>query len=75
MAVLDFQSFVVEDTAVTAMLETIQDMKFFLGMAFGDSKEFAISTIEVKTRIGSRKWRFSGRMVHYQYHDPLGTWS
>ncbi len=53
MALLIFHSFGVEDTAVTAMLETIQEMKFFLRMAFGDSKEFAGLTIEVKLqRIG-----------------------
>jgi hypothetical protein len=50
MALLIFQSFGVEDTAVTVMLETIQEMKFFLRTAFGDSKEFAGSTIEVKTQ-------------------------
>ncbi len=50
MALLIFQSFGVEDTAVTAMLEMIQEMKFFLRTAFGDSKEFAGLTIEVKTQ-------------------------
>ena len=50
MALLIFQSFGVEDTAVTAMLETIQEMKFFLRTAFGDSKEFSGLTIEVKTQ-------------------------
>jgi hypothetical protein len=50
MALLIFQSFGVEDTAVTAMLETIQEMKFFLRTAFGDSKEFVGLTIEVKTQ-------------------------
>ncbi len=33
-----------------AMLETIQEMKFFLRTAFGDSRDFASSTIEVKTQ-------------------------
>ncbi len=46
MALLIFQSFGVEDTAVMAMLETIQEMKFFLRMAFGDSKEFAGSPLK-----------------------------
>jgi hypothetical protein len=32
-----------------AMLETIQEMKFFLRTAFGDSRDFAGLTIEVKT--------------------------
>jgi hypothetical protein len=32
------------------MLETIQEMKFFLRMAFRDSKEFAGWTIKVKTQ-------------------------
>jgi hypothetical protein len=50
MALLIFQSFGVEDTAVAAMLETIQEMKFFLRTAFGDSKEFTGLTIEVKTQ-------------------------
>ena len=48
MASLIFQSFGVKDTAVAAMLETIQDMKFFLWTAYGDSKNFAGSTIEIK---------------------------
>ncbi len=40
---------------MTAMLEMIQEMKFFLRMAFGDSKEFAILIIEVKTQgLGQR---------------------
>jgi hypothetical protein len=50
MALLIFQSFGVEDMAVTAMLEKLQEMKIFLRMAFGDSKEFAGSTIKVKTQ-------------------------
>ncbi len=40
MASLIFQSFGVESTAVSAMLETIQEMKFFLRTAYGDSKRF-----------------------------------
>jgi hypothetical protein len=50
MGLLIFQSFGVEDTAVSAMLEMIQEMKFFLRTAFGDSREFAGLTIEVKTQ-------------------------
>ncbi len=50
MASLIFQSFGVKDTAVAVMLETIQDMKFFLLTAYGDSKDFAGSTIEIKTQ-------------------------
>ena len=50
MTLLIFQSFGVEETAVLAMLETIQEMKFFLRMAFGDSREFAGSAIEAKTQ-------------------------
>jgi hypothetical protein len=41
MASLIFQSFGVEDTAVAAMLETIQEIKFFLCTAYGDLKVFA----------------------------------
>jgi hypothetical protein len=48
MASLIFKSFGVEDTAVAAMLETIQEMKFFLCTAYRDSKDFARSFIEIK---------------------------
>ena len=50
MASLIFQSFGVESTAVSAMLKTIQEMKFFLRTAYGDSKTFACSLIEIKTQ-------------------------
>ena len=50
MASLIFQSFRVKSTVVTAMLETIQEMKFFLRMAYGDSKTFAGLTIQIKTQ-------------------------
>jgi hypothetical protein len=48
LASLIFQSFGVESTAVSAMLETIQEMKFFLRTAFGDLKTFAGSWDLVK---------------------------
>ena len=47
IASLVFQSFGVPEAAIQPMLETIQDMKFFLQTAFGDSKDFAGSSIEV----------------------------
>jgi hypothetical protein len=50
MASLIFQSFGVEDTAVAAMLETIQEMKFFLCTAYRDSEVFAGLSIEIKTQ-------------------------
>jgi len=50
MVSLIFQSFGVQSTAVSAMLETIQEMKFFLQTAYGDSKTFAGSSIEMKTQ-------------------------
>jgi hypothetical protein len=50
MASLIFQSFGVEDTAVAAILETIQEMKFFLCTAYGDLKVFAGLLIEIKTQ-------------------------
>ncbi len=50
MALLIFQSFGVEDRAIAAMLETIQEMKFFLRTAYGGSKDFAGSLIEIKTQ-------------------------
>ena len=43
-----FQSFGVTATAIETMLATIQNMKYFLRTAYGDSKEHAGSTIEVK---------------------------
>jgi hypothetical protein len=48
MASLIFQSFGVESAAVSAMLEMIQEMKFFLRTAYGDSKTFAGSSIKIK---------------------------
>jgi hypothetical protein len=50
IASLIFQSFGVEDTAIAAMLETIQEMKVFLRTAYEDSTNFAGSMIEVKTQ-------------------------
>ncbi len=50
MASLVFQSFGVEPNAVRAMLETIEEMTFFLPTAYGNSKEFAGSTIDLKTQ-------------------------
>jgi len=48
MASLIFQSFGVESAAVSAVLETIKEMKFFLRTAYGDSKTFAGSSIKIK---------------------------
>jgi hypothetical protein len=50
MASLIFQSFGVKSAAVSAMLETIQEMKFFLRTAYGDSKMFAGSSTKIKTQ-------------------------
>jgi hypothetical protein len=50
MASLIFQSFGVESMAVLSMLEAIQEMKFFLQTAYGDSKTFAGSSIKIKTQ-------------------------
>ena len=48
IASLVFQSFGVLDGAIESMLGAIQDMKYFLRTAFGDSKEYTGSTIQVK---------------------------
>jgi hypothetical protein len=40
MASLIFQPFGVKSAAVSAMLESIQEMWFFLRTAYGDSKNF-----------------------------------
>jgi hypothetical protein len=50
MASLIFQSFGVKSMAVSAMLKMIQEMKFFLQTAYGDSKMFVASSIEIKTQ-------------------------
>ena len=48
MASLIFQFFGVESAAVSTMLKTIQEMKFFLQAAYGDSKTFTGSSMEIK---------------------------
>ena len=50
VASLIFQAFGVSEHTCAAMLKTIQDMKFFLRTAFGDSKSAAGIRIEVKTQ-------------------------
>jgi hypothetical protein len=54
MAALVFQAFGVSQEATSAMLKTIQDMKLFLRMAFGNSKSFAGSLIDIKIQGLSR---------------------
>jgi len=48
IASLIFQSMGVPLEGVAAMLEAIQEMKYFLRTAYGDSEDFANSRIEVK---------------------------
>ena len=50
MASLIFQSFGVESTAVSSMLETIQEMKFFLRTAYGDSKSLPAPPSKLRRR-------------------------
>ncbi len=50
MASLVFQAFGVNGKSVETMLSTIQEMKVFIHMAFGDSKEFSGSMIIMKTQ-------------------------
>jgi hypothetical protein len=50
IASLVFRSFRVSKEATGAMLKTIQEMIFFLRTAFGDSKDFAGLTVEIKTQ-------------------------
>lgn len=50
MASLVLQAFGISGQSVETMLATIQDMKFFLRMAFGNSTEFASSTTMTKTQ-------------------------
>ncbi len=50
IALLVFHSFGVSQEATGAMLKTIQEMNFFLRTAFGDSKDFAGSRVDIKTQ-------------------------
>jgi hypothetical protein len=50
IALLVFCSFEASKQATGAMLKTIQEMKFFLWTAFGNSTEFAGSMIDIKTQ-------------------------
>jgi len=50
IASLVFQAFGIPLSALESMLTTIQEMKFFLRTGFGDSKDFASSTLSIKTQ-------------------------
>jgi len=50
IASLVFQAFGVPLSASEAMLTTIQEMKFFLRTGFGDSADFAGSSLSIKTQ-------------------------
>ena len=50
IASLVFQSFGVSMESAASMLKAIEEMKFFLRTAYGDSKDFAGSTVEVRTQ-------------------------
>ncbi len=50
IALLVFQALGVKKEACESIFTTIQDMKFFLRTGFGDSKEYASATGEIKTQ-------------------------
>ncbi len=50
IASLVFQVFGVPLSALESMLTTIQEMKFFLRIGFGDSTDFASSALSIKTQ-------------------------
>ena len=50
IASLVFQSFGVGEKSVTAMLEAIEEMKFYLRTAYGDSKDFAGSIVDYEKK-------------------------
>ncbi len=50
IASLIFQAFGIPLLASESMLTTIQEMKFFLRTGFGDSTDFASSTLSIKTQ-------------------------
>ena len=71
---LIFQAYDIPLTAAQTMLKAIQEMKFFLHTAFGDSKGFLGATIEIKnTRTVPRKWSGASGLGGGEYHNPLGT--
>jgi hypothetical protein len=55
-----FQALGLPKPAIVLMLSTIQDMKFFLQTGYGNSKDFAGLTGEVKTQELSHKWKGPG---------------
>ena len=67
VALLVFWSFGVPKAAPGAMLRTIQEMKFFLRTAFGDSKKFAGSTGEQDSRSLSREQCCLSRLGSGEY--------
>ncbi len=50
IALLVFQTFGIPESAIESMLGAIDDMKFFLGTGFGDSKRFAGGGVSVKVQ-------------------------
>ena len=48
IALLVFQAFGVPEEAIESMLTAIEEMKYFLRTAYGDSKNFVGSSIELK---------------------------
>ena len=48
VASMVLQSFGVPEEAIGWMLTTIQEMKYFLRTAYGDSDDYAGSTVDVK---------------------------
>ena len=50
IASLVFQSFGVTKESAVSMLKAIEEMEFFLRTVYGDSKDYAGSTVEVRTQ-------------------------
>ena len=48
IASMVFQSFGVPEEGVQSMLVAIEEMKFFLWTAYGDSKDYTGSTVDLK---------------------------
>ena len=60
---LIFQAFWVPEEAVESVLTAIEEMKYFLRTAYGDSTEFAGSKIEIK---------FQGYVREVVLHQQVG---
>ena len=71
-----FQAFGVPEEAIQSMLTAIEEMKYFLRTAYGDSKDFAGSRqqyLNQISRVVSREWGRSCWIGSHQHHHITHT--